>query len=494
MAPDVELIDDDTWADWVFVAHRQNAHRPPDEPNVGPKGAASGEPSDDSPGTDFNRRASWDETGLFQAGWRWVRRGDGEVGLVCRPGKDRGVSGSIGVTTSSKNRWPFFWCWSTSVPEFRPDVPYTKFAVYTAINHRGDFKAAAKALREMGYGKDKVQPQATFSGFVPPENREKSDPGRMFLWMSELRRQPEGTKWLWQGLVSRGGVSLFSALWKIGKTTLLGHLVRAFDGRSSEFLGLPITPSKILYVTEEHEELWAERRDDLGIADHVGMVCRPFRGRPNMAEWQEFVGKLAATVSEHQFDLVVMDTISKLWPVKEENDAGQVEEALMPLWAITNMGAALFLVHHTRKSGGTEFTGSRGSGGLPAFCETLIEFRRDSEDTKDAKRVIQAKGRYRETPDKLLIELTPAGYVSHGDPDDPQVKAQFSGKDWKAEVLAKMPTSPPGWTIQEVIQAISQGVRRVDVKAWLDERVADGEMMSAGAGTKGDPLRWRRVG
>ena len=493
MAPDMELIDEETWADWLFAAHQHNAYKPPDQPNVGRRDTASGPPGDDLPGTDFNRRASWEDTGLFDAGWAWVRRAGEDKGLVRRPGKERGVSGSVGMTTSQKNGWEFFHCWSTNAVGFRADVSYTKFAVYAAIFHNNDFKAAAAALREKGFGKDKVQPQATFSGFIPPENK-ASDPDRMFRWMSELRRQREGTKWLWEGLVSRGGVSLFSALWKIGKTTLLGHLVRAFDGRSTEFLGLPITPSKILYVTEEHEELWAERRDDLGIADHVGMVCRPFRGRSSMAEWQEFVGKLAKTVSEHQFDLVVMDTISKLWPVKEENDAGQVEEALMPLWTITNMGAVLFLVHHTRKSGGTEFTGSRGSGGLPAFCETLVEFRRDSEDTKDAKRVLHAKGRYRETPDKLLIELTPAGYVSHGDPDDPTVKATFSGKDWKPGVLEKMPSVPPGWTLQEVIQSISQGVRRVDVKAWLDERVTGGEMLSTGTGTKGDPLRWHLVG
>ena len=39
-----------------------------------------------------------------------------------------------------------------------------------------------------------------------------------------------------------------------------------------------------------------------------------------------------------------------------------------------------------------------------AFCETLIEFRRAEENTKDPKRLLNAKGRYKETPDKLLID------------------------------------------------------------------------------------------
>ncbi|HYE78515.1 MAG TPA: AAA family ATPase, partial [bacterium] len=318
---------------------------------------------------------------------------------------------------------------------------------------------------------------------------------RIFKWMSELRRQPDGTKWLWEGFLSRGGVTLFSALWKIGKTTLLGYLVRSFDGRSTEFLGQKVTPSKVLYVTEEHEELWAERRDELGIADHVGMVCRPFRGKPSPAEWVQFIGKLVEAVAEHQFDLVILDTISKLWPVREENDASQVEEALMPLWSITNTGAALFLVHHTRKAGGGEFTGSRGSGGLPAFCETLIEFRRAEDNTKDPKRVLNAKGRYKDTPDKLLIELTPAGYVSHGDPDDPTVRATFGENLWKQRGAEIIPTAPPGITLDDFIHNLGDnGARREVIIEWLAQRVEDGEFIQTGKGTKGSPKRWHKVG
>jgi hypothetical protein len=51
------------------------------------------------------------------------------------------------VVSSQKNKWPLFWCWSSSVPEFKPDVPYSRFAVYAILNHRGDFAAAAHAYR-----------------------------------------------------------------------------------------------------------------------------------------------------------------------------------------------------------------------------------------------------------------------------------------------------------------------------------------------------------
>lgn len=497
-------IPDDIWAGWIETACRLNEYAAPERPAwaaSAPTGRRdTGGP--DAPGTDFNRRGSWQETGLFDAGWSWARRAGGaeDRGLVCRPGKEGGVSGSVGMITSQKNGWPLFYCWSTSVAEFVPEEPYSRFAVYAILNHAGDYSAAAKALAARGYGSPMPDPPTvTFgAGDGPAGPSETTDPARLFKWMSELRHREANDKWLWHGLLSRGGVTLLSALWKAGKSTLLTHLARAFDGRHADFLGLEIVPARVLYVTEEHEELWAERRDELGIGDHVGMVCRPFKGRPSPAEWAAFIGELVKAVSDHRFDLVVLDTISKLWPVREENDAGQVEDALMPLWNVTNMGAALLLVHHNRKSDGKEFTGMRGSGGLPAFCETLVEFRRNSEDSRDNKRVLTNGGRYRETPHKLLIELTPSGYVSHGDPDDPGVRVVFGEQAWKGEVDGLVPDAPPGRTVDEIHAELDKvpgckGARNQDLIALLNARFEGGEYERIGKGTKGSAFRYYRV-
>lgn len=493
-----------TWIEWLEVACALNEYAAPVRESVYEprRGAPAGE---GSPGTDFNRRGSWAETGLFDAGWKWAREPRSDAGLITRPGKDAGVSASVGMVTSKENGWPLFWCWSTSVPEFVAEKPYSRFAVYAQLRHGGDYRAAARQLAQMGYG-DR-QPEVTFSETASPaeaaaEARANGEPERPFKWLSELRHREANDKWLWHGYVSRGGITLLSALWKAGKSTLLSHMLRAFDGRTEQFLGQPITPARVLYVSEEHEELWAERRDELNIGDHVGMICRPFRGRPSPAEWAQFLGSLVKTVSEHKFDLVVMDTISKLWPVREENDAGQVEDALMPVWSITDSGAGLVLVHHNRKSDGKEFTGSRGSGGLPAFCETLVEFRRHSDESKDRKRILTGGGRYRETPDKNLIELLPSGYISHGDPDNmdlaTKTKIGFGKTDerdrWQAaahEVVTLSSRTYPEISAL-LAERLGHGVRREDLLAWLDAGTADGLFTKTGSGRKGDPHRWCR--
>ena len=394
----------ETWFAWLEAAAGCNEYV---EPITNAAGRIGGLPAgEDAPGTDFNRTGSWGDTGLFDAGWSWCRRIGDDRGFLTRPGKAGGVSASVGMCTSTKNGWPLFWPFTSST-EFQPDTAYTRFGVYAALKHGGDFKKAAEELRAKGYGGRAPEPTVTFGQAAPADG----GPPRLFKWMSELEHRPENEKWLWKGYLSRGGLTVLSALWKAGKSTLLSHLLRACDGRTTEFLGREIVPFRVLFVSEEHEELWADRRDELGIRDHVGLVSRPFKGRASPAQWTTFLGKVADEMVAHHFDLLVIDTISKMWPVRDEDDAGQVEEALMPLWTITGLGAATLLVHHNRKSGGKNFTGMRGSGGLPAFAETLIEFDRASDDRKDFRRVLNSEGRYRESSGRILIELRSGAYT-----------------------------------------------------------------------------------
>ena len=479
----------DVWAEFSAVACGINEHAPPERDTGTPPAADRRPAADDAPGSDFAVRGSWAETGLFDQGWRWEHRVDDDRGLVGRPGKDKGVSASIGMITSKEKGWPLFYCWSTSVPEVVAQKTYNRFALFAALRHKGDYAAAAADLKARGYGKRTPEPRAVVGRPARPVGDTDPDSPpedlRIYRWISELEHRPQNDRWLWDGYIGRGDVTLFSALWKTGKSTMLAHLIRAFDGRAEQFLGRAITPCRVLYVTEEHPEMWAERRDDLGIQGAVAMICRPFRGRPSPADWVAFIGRIIVLVNELRMDVVVFDTLSKLWPVREENDAGQVEDALVPLWGIVEagVGTGLVLVHHHRKSGGGEFTGTRGSGGLPAFAEILVEFNRNSEERGDSKRVLTGGGRYKETPDKWLIELTPSGYVGHGDPDDPVNRVTVgpaAPAPWVAVAAGLIPDEPAGISANEItaaLQAAGKGVRKADLTAWLDAGHAGGEFL-----------------
>lgn len=527
------VLEAGVWAELCEHAAACNEHLPPEQPRD--RDARAGAPAGpDSPGNDFNARGSWAETGLFDAGWSWAREVSPDRGFLTRPGKGKGISASVGMVTSKESGYPYLYVWSTST-DLPTETPMSRFAVFAALKHAGDFSAAARELARLGYGerldhRDRPAPGGPapaaadapvvldLSEFAmklatpdgrpyhpfprppappPADAPAAKDENRPFKWMGELTAKSEEAKWVWAGFLARGGITLLSALWKAGKSTLLSHLLKALDGSKAEFLGGAVAPARVLYVTEEPEHLWATRRDALGIGNHVGMWVQPFRARPTVAEWRKHLADVCDLVDRYQFDAVVYDTLSKIWPVRDENDAGQVEEALMPLWTVAAKDVAVLLVHHTRKSGGTEFTGSRGSGGLPAFCEILVEFGRASDGPRETKRVLRSAGRYQETPPKLLIELTPAGYISHGDPDDSQVRAAVPAS-WQDHVRAVLDAQGPEWATFSQIQAKlserqgGEGVRKADLLAHLGHLFDRGEVERTGGGKNHhDPYKYR---
>jgi hypothetical protein len=71
----------------------------------------------------------------------------------------------------------------------------------------------------------------------------------------------------------------------------------------------------------------------------------------------DFLTWLAERQQVHAVDLFVFDTLSSLWPVRDENDAAQVQAAAQTLHQLTGW-AALLLVHHPCKSDGHWRTGA----------------------------------------------------------------------------------------------------------------------------------------
>lgn len=149
------------FVNWMETAASLNQWTPAKQPE--PKRTARDrEPSHEDPGTDFNRRGTWAEAGLFDAGWTWARELDGDRGTVKRPGKDaEGISGTLGIVSSRANHWPFFYSFSTNCPPpLQPNIPYDRFGMFIRLKHMGDVQAATKALLDKGYGVRKGRPPA----------------------------------------------------------------------------------------------------------------------------------------------------------------------------------------------------------------------------------------------------------------------------------------------------------------------------------------------
>lgn len=130
----------------VLLAAARALDRRPTRPPAPPASSRRRPALGHRPGDDFDRRADWQDV-LRPHGWRWVRRGaDGEDHWA-RPGKFGGSSATTNYDGSG-----LLFVFSTSAAPFEPSRPYTKFAAWALLNHRGDFAAAARDLRARGYG------------------------------------------------------------------------------------------------------------------------------------------------------------------------------------------------------------------------------------------------------------------------------------------------------------------------------------------------------
>ncbi len=307
--------------------------------------------------------------------------------------------------------------------------------------------------------------------------------------LSRLQEETAAGDWLLFGYLRPASITLLTALWKCGKTTLLSHLLEALS-HEGEFCGLEATPARVLVVTEEPAALWIEHRDRLGIGDHVDALVRPLKARPTWKEWTAFLERIAGWTKNNGYQLIVIDPLPNFWPVSDENDASQVIAALTPLRRLTDLGAAVLLNMHPRKSDGAEGTAARGSGALAAFPDILIEMRRmNPTDRRDRRRVLTGLSRYRETPAELVVELSPdeTAYTALGD------RAEAGGKLRDAKIEAILTADLPGQTVEEILVAWPD--EKKPAKRTLEIALKAGahsnRWLVGGAGVKGDPLRYR---
>lgn len=343
-------------------------------------------------------------------------------------------------------------------------------------------------------------PIATFAPATPVGGATvAANPKRIYRWLDELEPPKIVDNWVWKGYLARNSITLMSAYWKAGKTTLLTHLLRECQ-TGGELFGQQVDPTTVLYITEEHERLWYDRREKLGLDKArrtTGIITQPFKSRPSMVQWAQLIEQVADCVKNEGFGLVVLDTLGKLWPVKEENDASGVEEALMPLWRIADAGASVLLVHHMRKSGGQEFTASRGSGSLPSFVDLILEFERVNKDSKTcAKRRITANGRYDETPRERSAELRNDRYVviDSGEEDNPQKANEYSKEKAILDIIRQKTESGEGIGTTDLRNALRERgvqIRDIDASAIILRLYKEGTLGYKGKiGSKTNPRKW----
>jgi hypothetical protein len=312
--------------------------------------------------------------------------------------------------------------------------------------------------------------------------------GGIFL---DLASECAPPAWMWHGLLAPGKLTLLTSLWKSGKTTLLAHLL-ARRRAGGEFLGLAVAPGVSLVVSEEPRDLWPQRCRRHQLGAEVGVLTRPFTGRPSFAQLEQLNEQLIAWKAERGLDLVVFDSLAMFLPGANENSAGVMVGALAPFLALADAGLAVGLWHHPAKGEPPLGQAARGSGALLASVDIFLEMRHPGGNPFTRRRKISAWSRYEETPQQMLIELSPDGssYQRLADTSDDF----YSHWDLIAQVLSRASAPLTG---QEILSAWPlEGVprpHRATLWRWLDRALELGLAQRSGAGTKSQPHRYTLV-
>jgi hypothetical protein len=295
--------------------------------------------------------------------------------------------------------------------------------------------------------------------------------------------------WVARPWVARGAITEIDGKVKAaGKTTWALAMTRCvLDG--ALFMGEPTIRGPVVYLSEQPDTSLREalrragllERDDLHI-----LKWADTRGVP----WPKVAEAAGAMCRETGAVLLIVDTLWKFAGIKgdDENSSGAAMEAMSPLQALAGENlTGIAVVRHDRKSGGDVGDSARGSSAFTGEADVVLSIRR--EGNQATRRRIEALGRFDETPDALVIELTEDGYISLGE------KAPLKSEEVRNALIAVLPESEQeAQSPEELCRSAGIGKVTTTVKETLPRLVEEGVAGRGGRGVGGDPYHYWRLG
>ena len=266
---------------------------------------------------------------------------------------------------------------------------------------------------------------------------------------------------------------------KVGKSTFAYPLVISI-ARGDNFLDRDTKRGGVLILAvEEHPRDVENRLKKLGMREedpifvHEGFL-------PNN---KKALGAVRAFILEKEITLVLVDSLSVFWNVKDENDNAAIVREVKPLLALArDTEAAVGLIHHDSTSGGPGGRNIRGGSALFGLVDQAIMLEHLPGEMNN-KRLLKTLGRYAESPSELVIELVGNKFRVVGTREEVSRRAEM---DKVREVLTVKPMD-----IEDIAKEaeITQKAARRACKALWDK--GQGEIIQEGEGKRGDPLTYR---
>jgi hypothetical protein len=289
-----------------------------------------------------------------------------------------------------------------------------------------------------------------------------------------MAEEPEPVEWVWDRYLPKGALTLLVAYMKVGKSTLAYPLALAI-AQGRPFLGFATMQTPVLMLAvEEHPRDVRARLERFGLLPDDPVHVH--RGRLTPRD----LLAVERYIRTHRIGLVLLDTLSRYWEIKDENDNAQVIQRISPFIDLAHeTNTTIVLIHHESKAGGVGGRGIRGGSALLGAVDQALILEKSSGPADSTRRTIRAIGRYDDTPREMVIELTDEGYRRLGTP------AETSAQEQAAMLLRLMDDQPRS---PETL-ASSVGIPVTRVKQLL-RRLYPENVRRQGTGTRGNPYTY----
>lgn len=335
---------------------------------------------------------------LTQAGWK-IGNGNSSETHCTRPGKERGVSGTLRTDGS-------FYCFTDNAPPLEPSENYSAFSLLTTLEYSGDFKNATIALaEEFGdneptmsgrdfYGKDPFQ-DPSVPDDAPIEERKAAMISKLPEWTRGHEIPADLSKRIMQrypvlidGLLHRGTKMVLGGGSKSYKTWTLLNLAACVASGTPWFGRECVKTGKdVIFLNfEVPHEFFLQRVksvcDAMGIEVPSNLCIWSLRGVCN--DLRVILAALEEKVADDNLALICIDPIYKALGDRDENSAGDMGLLMNEVEALVERtgAAAAFGAHYSKGNQSEKDPLDRisGSGVFARDPDTIMGLTAHEED------------------------------------------------------------------------------------------------------------------
>lgn len=327
-------------------------------------------PRDDRQGVScadrFNAETSWADI-LSGHGWTIGRRTRDGRTPATRPGKD--PRDGISATISADDQ--VLYVFTSNAPALEGGRAYSKFQVYSALEHAGDYSAAARHLLSTRFARETREKRGQIA--TESDDKEEGD------WIDLSTVDARETDWLFKPLLPYGYLAMLQGDPGVGKSTIGLGIAAAISAGTSLF-GMD-------------DEVEAQRVLVVSLEDSIAEVIVPrlIAAGANLSNIQAYKGDQIAldvekleeqTVSSGSRFVLLDPVIALVGAGRDINKANETREFMARLAAVADRTrACILLVHHMNKaSGARALYRSVGSIDFVAAVRSVMMAGHDPDD------------------------------------------------------------------------------------------------------------------